>query len=142
MNEKTESPVDPKVKAEEARLMELDHPAHLLAEWSLLGAIMICADPNSLPKWLKPEDFVEERNRMIYAAILKLRDEKRGIDLCTVCNELDRRGLLAKCGGIAYVSGLVDRVPITDHLPYYAEDVKDASRRRTLARLEKFGRGL
>lgn len=123
------------------RLLEMDQPAFILAERGLLGAIMICGDVGALPNWLRPKDFHDPRHEQIYAAILRLRDDGRKVDFITVCNELDRKDLFRVAGGIAYVSGLIDRVPDVENIVGYAEDVKDASRRRTLARLKKMSDG-
>ena len=82
-------------------------PQDLDAEKSLLGAILISEE--SLPdiiEILKPDDFYDDRHRIIYGAMWTLYEKHRPVDILTVSNELKSKKQLNKAGGAAYISEL------------------------------------
>ena len=109
-------------------------PQDLVAEKSLLGAIMI--DEGILPEVItivKPADFYEERHGKIFEAMSNLYDAHRPIDLLTLTNELKSLKLLKEIGGASYLTELSNFVPAASHAKAYAEIVeKNATRRRLI----------
>lgn len=106
-------------------------PARPDAEKSLLGSILVDGGLLSrVMEFVVPEDFSTDAHRLVYDACLALADRREGIDLVTVQNELDRRSLLEKAGGPAYLSSLLERVPDVDNAETYARLVREASIRR------------
>ena len=108
-------------------------PQDLDAEKSLLGAILISEE--SLPditEILKPDDFYDERHRLIYGAIWNLYEKHRPVDILTLRAELKASSKLDKAGGSSYISELSSYVPTAAHAKAYAEIISEMSTRRRL----------
>ena len=101
------------------------------AERSILGAILI--KPDLFPSCsLAAEDFGQDRERTIFAAMAKLDNEGARVDLVTVKNELTQSAHLSLAGGVAYVAALTDGVPTisAQSLAGWEEVVKGAAKVR------------
>ena len=112
-------------------------PQNLEAETGVLGAILFAEealDPILIDIRLRPEDFYRERHRLIYKAIMRLKDrpEPGAVDVLTVSEELDRAGELEEAGGKAYVHSLPTLVPASGHFRHYARIVKNHAVTRAL----------
>ncbi len=108
-------------------------PASTEAEEAILGSLLM--NPEMLTKvagMLKPQDFFIDRNRWIYEAILKLREEDHIPDIIVVVDELERRGVLEECGGRGYLTSLVQQVPSAFHIEHYGNIVRRTSVLRQL----------
>lgn len=108
-------------------------PQDIEAEKSLLGAVMI--QDSVLPEVLtilKPTDFYEKRNELIFGAMISLYDSHKPIDLLTLTAELKTKKLLKDIGGAQYLTELSNYVPAASHAKAYAEIVERASVRRRL----------
>ncbi len=113
--------------------MEKLLPQNIEAEEGVLGSIII--DPEAVVQvadFLRPDDFYRDAHRAIYQAIIDLYAERGPADLITICDELQRRGRLDEVGGSAYVSSLVNAVPTSANVEYYARIVERASIMRRL----------
>jgi replicative DNA helicase len=64
----------------------------------------------------------------------ELFDTNQAIDAVTVSEALRRRGELEKVGGVSYLTRLVDIVPSTSNILYYAGIVEEHAKRRELIR--------
>jgi replicative DNA helicase len=105
-------------------------PQNLEAETSVLGAILLseqALDGVLIDVRLTPEDFYRERHRLIFRAMIRLREkaEPEPVDALTVCEELQRSGELEEAGGTAYVHSLPSMVPAAGNVRHYARIVKD-----------------
>ena len=112
-----------------------DHipPQNIDAEKSLLGAILISEEVLAdVTEICRPDDFYDERHRLIFNAMWNLYERHRPVDLLTVSAELKARKQTAKAGGAAYLSELSSYVPTAAHAKAYAEIVVNASIRRRL----------
>ncbi|MGE5298060.1 MAG: replicative DNA helicase [Acidobacteriaceae bacterium] len=108
-------------------------PQNLEAEQSVLGSLMLDKDAViKVADTVTPEDFYEDRHKVIYQAILRLYDERSSIDVLTVSNKLQEGVSLDQIGGLSYLTTLVNSVPSAAHVVYYAKIVK---RKGTLRRL-------
>lgn len=108
-------------------------PQDITAEKSLLGAIMV--DENSFPEIatiVKPADFYEEKNQIIFEAMSNLYDNHRPVDLLTLTAELKSLKKLKEIGGAPYLTELSNFVPVASHAKAYAEIVKKAAIQRKL----------
>lgn len=120
--------------------MELDltvlkkTPPHSLeAEKTVLGGVLVNnAYLNVVLSQLAPEDFYRDAHRQILEGMVALMDRGQPIDLLTLSDELQRRGLLEEIGGAAYLSSLMDGVPRTLNIEYYAQIIKEKSLLRKL----------
>ncbi len=109
-------------------------PPHSLdAEHSVLGALLV--DPNSLMKisdFLRTDDFYSQGNKDIYETILHLSNLRKPIDLITVPEELKKKDLLEKIGGIGFLAELMTIVPSAINILEYANIVKQKSTLRKM----------
>jgi replicative DNA helicase len=108
-------------------------PANVEAERSILGAVLLDnLAYNQAAEHLKPEDFLLDSHRRIYARMTDLADSSRSIDLITLAEELGRHGELESIGGVAYISGLLDGVPDRPSIEHYIKIVRDKALLRGL----------
>jgi replicative DNA helicase len=108
-------------------------PSNVDAEESVLGSAMISADAvNVVMDSLEPGDFYKPAHQLIFEAIVELFDANQAIDAITVSDALSRRGQLDRMGGIAYLTGLIDKVPTASNAAYYATIVEENALRRRL----------
>jgi replicative DNA helicase len=102
------------------------------AEQSVLGAILIDKDAiHPVAEALKPENFYNEINGIIFDAILTLYEERKPIDLLTLTTQLKKKKLFDKLER-GYLAGLVDSVPTSTNVAEYAKIVKEAALKRSL----------
>jgi replicative DNA helicase len=112
---------------------ERTYPHNLEAERSVLGAILISNDAfNFAAEVLKPEDFYREAHRQIFAAMALLNEKAQAVDLVTLRETLGRGNQLDNVGGPAYIASLVDGMPHSSNVAYYARIVKEKATLRRL----------
>jgi replicative DNA helicase len=117
----------------EAVVTERSLPHNLEAEKSVLGAILINNDTfNHAAEILKPEEFYRDAHRRVFEAMVTLSEKGQAIDLVTLKDTLARAGSLDEVGGPAYIAALVDGVPRSTNVEYYARIVKEKSTLRHL----------
>lgn len=108
-------------------------PQDLVAEKSLLGAIMI--SDAILPEILtiiKAADFYDPIHRSIFGAMVNLYDTHKPVDLITLTSELRKQKKLKEVGGAPYLTELSTFVSSSANAKAYAEIVERASVRRRL----------
>jgi replicative DNA helicase len=113
--------------------MEKLLPQNIEAEEGVLGSIII--DPEAVVQvadFLQPDDFYRDAHRAIFQAVLDLYHEQGPADLITLCDELQRRGRLEEIGGQAFIATLVNAVPTSANVEYYARIVQRTSIMRRL----------
>ena len=110
-------------------------PHNLDAEKAVLGTFFLSetalADVQTL---LEPEDFHDPRHQEIYRVVLELAADSKPIDPLTIINELERKGVLEKVGGAAYVTGLEQYVISPGNVLHHAKIVHEKSLLRRLIR--------
>jgi replicative DNA helicase len=105
------------------------------AEESVIGAVLLSEEAvNEVMDRLHPPDFYVPAHQAIFEAMRELFDTNQAIDAVTVSEALRRRGELEKVGGVAYLTRLVDIVPSTSNILYYAGIVEEHAKRRELIR--------
>jgi replicative DNA helicase len=108
-------------------------PHNLEAERSVLGAILIDNDTfNVAAAIIDGRAFFRDAHRRIYERMMDLSERSQPIDLVTLKEELERSGELEEVGGPAYVASLVDGVPRSTNVEYYAQIVKEKATLRNL----------
>ena len=120
--------------------MELDMmflkktPPHSLeAEKTVLGGILVNNDSlNVVMSIISPEDFYKESHQKIIERISALVDKGLPVDLLSLSEEMQRAGLLEEAGGMAYLSSLMDGVPKSLNVEYYAQIIKEKALLRRL----------
>ena len=108
-------------------------PHNLEAERCVLGAVLIHNDAfNQAAELIDADDFFRDAHRRVFDKMVDLNERGEVIDLVTLKDELERSGDLDRVGGPAYIAGLVDGVPRSTHVEYYAHIVKETSTRRKI----------
>ncbi len=110
-------------------------PQNLEAEQSVLGAMLL--DKEALievAEIITSRDFYRETHQHIFQTLMDLFNKGEAVDLVTVCEELENKGLLDKLGGAAYLATLANMTPTAAHARYYAGIVKEKALLRALIR--------
>lgn len=108
-------------------------PYAIEAEQSVLGSILLDKDLIIVViDIVNKDDFYSEQNAEIYDVMLSLFKNNEPIDLITIVNELRRRNLLEKVGGIPYITSLSSAPDFTEHVTKYGSIVKEKSILRKL----------
>ncbi len=113
-------------------------PANNAAERAVLGAIL--ADGNCFYRVvdvLGADDFYADAHRAVFSAFSALAQDNRDIDLVTAADQLERSGMLAAAGGLAYLSGLADELPDPASVEHYAAIVRERSVKRELLKISQ-----
>lgn len=99
------------------------------AEQSVLGGVML--DENAYHRIsLSESDFGRESHRLIWRAVVSLREEGEPVDVVTVSDRLEAWG--EDAGGLAYVASLADETPSAANITGYARVVREHAIRRSL----------
>ncbi len=99
-------------------------PQAVELEKAILGAMMIDKrGVDEVVDLLFPEVFYLPEHQEIYAAIIKLFEEGKPIDIFTVTEELRSRGTLKQVGGEYYLINLSNIVATAAHIEYHARIV-------------------
>src|SRR5262245_51823823 len=113
--------------------MEKSLPANLDAERATLGSILLNREAIvAIAPWLPPTAFYLEKHAWIYEAMLACYNARVPPDTRTVSDELRRQDRLDPIGGIPYLAELVDAVPTSYHVEYYARIVERTALLRQL----------
>jgi replicative DNA helicase len=95
-------------------------------ERGLLGCLMLCEEAiDEAVEMFRagPGGFYDLRHRLLYSAIIDMRENQRPVDLMTVASRLRETGILEDCGGISYVAAHPDLVGSASQIGYYIERV-------------------
>ena len=108
-------------------------PFSLIAEQSLLGAILIDPDCfNDIADKISPSDFYLTEHAQIYTAMHELFLANKEIDIVTLIDTLVTRGIYSKSGGEDYIKAIGQTVPNSLNVKDYANIVREKSMLRTL----------
>ncbi|MDR2602582.1 MAG: replicative DNA helicase [Spirochaetaceae bacterium] len=106
------------------------------AERAALGAMLLDKEAVAKSKFtLKPEDFYNPANGVVYEAICALDDLNVRADILSVIDILKKSVKLDACGGEPYISALTNVVPTSANIAHYIQIVKECSLRRDLIRI-------
>ena len=114
-------------------------PNDLVAEQAVLGTMMVDFDSERCQKairQLKIESFYSKQHQMIFSQIIELSRKNQPVDLITVSDSMEAKGILSECGGLAYLAELAKNTPSMVNVIAYAGIVRDkAIERYTLQKL-------
>ncbi len=117
----------------ESATSERTLPHNLEAERSVLGAILLRNDTfNAAAEIIDADDFFRDAHRRIFNKMVALSERNDAIDLVTLKEELGRTNELDEVGGPAYIARLIDGVPRSTNVEYYARIIKEKSTLRSL----------
>jgi len=103
-------------------------PESLAAEAAVLGSMLI--DPECIGiviEIVERNAFYRIEHRYIYDALIDLYEKNKGIGIDAVLlrDELVKRNKLEEAGGVEYIAKILDSVPSSANVTYYARVVKD-----------------
>ncbi|OGH14782.1 MAG: replicative DNA helicase [Candidatus Levybacteria bacterium RIFCSPLOWO2_02_FULL_37_10] len=105
------------------------------AEQSVLGAMLIDKDAVSIVSELvKPSDFYNDINGIIYSAMLSLYEERKPVDILTLTTQLKKNKIKDKVD-TSYLTSLLDVVPTAANAQHYAQIIKENSTKRSMIML-------
>ncbi len=108
-------------------------PHNIEAEKSVLGSMLIDDDAIGLAVEIIDESwFYDDAHRKIYRAIVELYSAHKNVDLVTLSDKLKNDGQLEEVGGVSYISEIIDFVPTSANVEYYANIVKEKGLLRKL----------
>lgn len=103
-------------------------PANLEAEKSVLGAILLNDENFSkVANSLLAADFYLPSHQIIFAAICDLIERFKRIDLVTLQDELQKKELLERAGGIVYLIALQENIPAVGLIEQHAAIIREKS---------------
>lgn len=111
--------------------MEKLLPQNIEAECGVLGSILI--DPEAIvlvADHLNYRDFYRDAHKHIFECIMHLYEHDMPVDFITICDELESRGCLDDVGGAGYITSLINQVPTSGNVEYYADIVSRRSQLR------------
>ncbi len=103
-------------------------PESLAAEAAVLGSMMI--DPECIGdviEIVKQDSFYRIEHQYIFDALIALFEKHRshGIDAVLLHDELEKRKQLEEVGGVEYIVKILESVPSSANVAYYAGIIKD-----------------
>lgn len=102
------------------------------AEMSVLGGLLINPEAADRIGALRPEHFWSEAHRTIMSVMLAMIGAGKPIDVVTVAEEIDVRGLSEQTGGLAYLGELAINTPSAANIGSYAKVVVGKALERQL----------
>lgn len=110
-----------------------DFPHNLDAERSLLGGLLLNNEQVDYARdVVSAGDFYRPAHARIFSTILDLIHRRSVADIVTMTDALRQCGALEDTGGAVYVAGLIDGVPTSVNVPYYARIVREHALRREM----------
>ncbi len=114
-------------------ILERTLPQSLEAEMSVLGAMLLDNEVISLVvPILNKNSFYKTAHQELYQTIVEVYDKGQMVDLVVLREELKKRSLLEKVGGIEYVMELEEAVPTIGNVEFYANIIREKSIKRNL----------
>jgi replicative DNA helicase len=83
---------------------------------------------------LNSDDFYSDQHQTIFKSLLELYNRSTPVDIVTLTDYLKGSGELDSAGGVVAVSSLLDEVPTSANIEYYAKIVEQKSLLRKLIR--------
>ena len=110
-------------------------PNSVEAEQSVLGAMLLDKEAiSTATETISGEDFYREAHKEIFEAIVDVYNRSEPVDLITLTEKLKTRRTLDAVGGITFLTNLMDAVPTTHNVKYYAKIIEEKSLLRRLIR--------
>jgi len=108
-------------------------PKNLEAEKNVLGcAIMSKQALEKVSNSLTKDMFYDDKNAVIFQAVVDLQKENKAIDALTLKNEIEKYKPISEIGGVDYLTDVIQSVVSASNIDEYIDIVKDKALRRNL----------
>lgn len=108
-------------------------PQNIEAEQSVLGGMMLDSGSDrcqTAMSMLKPESFYIRHHQVIFAEMRELAANQKPIDLITLIESLESKGLGEQAGGFAYMAEISKNTPSAANIVHYAMLVREKAMER------------
>lgn len=108
--------------------MTNNYEAIVQAEKSVLGSLMMDTDRLvEVCAILEEDDFIEQKNKEIYKAIIKLNENDIDVDATTIFSEIYAKGAFRNTDASLYILEVYETTPTAKNVIHYANIVKKSS---------------
>ena len=121
----------------EETLIKRSMPNSLDAEQSVIGSMIMDKDAILTAMEMLTSDVYHKQYGILFDAMIELYSKGLPVDLITLQNKLKEKEVPEEISSLSYVKELLDAVPTSANIKYYAKIVKDNSMRRRLIRLNE-----
>jgi replicative DNA helicase len=109
-------------------------PHNLDAERAVIGSCLRCSDlVGEVSLIVGPSDFYAYAHQILFAAIVRMDQERRPIDTITLTEEMAARKQVEDLGGFGYIAELLYAAPTGANVTHYAGIVREKSMLRQVA---------
>jgi replicative DNA helicase len=116
-----------------SEILDRQPPCNVEAEHCVLGSILIHPDVcDDITLILRPEDFYDDANALLYRHMLGLHEGGKKIDITLLVDALQKKGDYDTIGGPTHLARVTNAVPNAAHAVYYANIVRTKSTFRSL----------
>lgn len=99
-------------------------PQSIDGEMAILGSIMLRPSAiHEINDIISENSFYAAKHSNIYKIMIELSSKGDPIDLLSVSNKLKEKGMLESIGGNSYLTELINSVPASTNIKYYADMV-------------------
>jgi len=120
-------------EAQQASKDVVEMPHSLESERAVLGGLMLDSlKYDAVAEALSEKDFYSEVHQLVYKRMAELIAAEKPLDIITVAEELDRYDELERCGGLHFLTELVDQTASAANVGAYAQIVRERSTLRQL----------
>ena len=120
---------------EETALIKRVMPNSMEAEQSVIGSMMMDRDAIvAAMEMLIEDDFYHKQYGILFTAMVELYSSNQPVDLITLQNKLKEKEVPKEVSSLEFVRDLLNTVPTSANIKYYAKIVKDMSVKRRLIR--------
>ncbi len=117
----------------EEALLKRVAPNSLEAEQSVVGAMLMDKDAIEVAAEIVTEnDFYNKQLGTLFQAMVELNREGSAVDIVTLQNRLREKNVSPQVSSVEFISDLVNAVPTSANVKYYAKIVADKSTLRRL----------
>jgi replicative DNA helicase len=97
-------------------------PQSIEAERGLLGALLLKPEAiHDISDTVRADSFYAEKHRIIFETMRELSDRGEPIDILSLSERLQSKGLLERSGGRSYIAELANSAPSPGNFTHYAE---------------------
>ncbi len=109
-----------KKPASAAEVLARQPPFDLEAEMGLIGSVLLMPEVSDDISQLRPDDFYDDANRIIFSHLKEMHDTGQKIDITLLGSRLRTSKEYDKIGGAAYLAKLSGAVANAAHAVYYS----------------------